>query len=169
MADASVAIRAAMPDDAGLLSDLLAASYAMLADGHYEPERLKSALPYMSRANPKLLASGTYYIAFADGEPACCGGWTVDKPGTGDIVEGIAHIRHFATHPTHLRKGIARLLLDRCLSEATTAGFRLMMSQSTLPAEKFYAAAGFRRVRPIEVEMGPGILLPAVEMQRELP
>ena len=34
-----------------------------------------------------------------------------------------------------------------------------MMCQSTLPAEPFYASAGFRRIGLIEVEMGPGVLL----------
>jgi GNAT superfamily N-acetyltransferase len=103
-----------------------------------------------------------------DGAAAGCGGWTIDKPGSGEIVEGVGHIRHFATHPAHLRKGVARLLLEHCLAEARAAGIHIMMSQSTLPAEKFYAAAGFRPIGPIEVEMGPGVVLPAVEMQRRL-
>jgi GNAT superfamily N-acetyltransferase len=77
-------------------------------------------------------------------------------------------LRHFATHPAHLRKGIARLLLEQCLAEARAAGVRTMMCQSTLPAEPFYAAAGFRRIGVIEIEMAPGVLLPAVEMQRPI-
>jgi hypothetical protein len=43
-----------------------------------------------------------------------------------------------------------------------------MMCQSTLPAEPFYAGAGFGRIGLIEVKMGLGVLLPAVEMQRSL-
>jgi hypothetical protein len=43
-----------------------------------------------------------------------------------------------------------------------------MMSQSTLPAEKFYASAGFQRIGFIEVEMGPDLMLPAIEMRLEL-
>jgi N-acetylglutamate synthase-like GNAT family acetyltransferase len=65
-----------------------------------------------------------------------------------------------------MRKGIGRLLLDVCLAEAREAGIRTMMCQSTLPAEAFYATAGFRRIGLVEVETGPGVLLPAVEMQR---
>src|SRR5690606_40304170 len=67
-----------------------------------------------------------------------------------------SHIRHFATHPDFLRKGVARRLLDHCLAQAATQGVRLMKSNSTLPAQAFYAAAGFVRVREIEVEMAPG-------------
>ena len=164
-----VNIRTATANDEELLTRLIAASYARLDNGAYEAGVFAAALPLMSRANPKLLSSGTYYIAECDGEPAACGGWTMEKPGSGEIVVGVAHIRHFATHPAHLRKGLARLLLERCLAEATEAGMRLMKSQATLPAEAFYAAAGFRRVGPIDVEMGPGVALPAVDMERPLP
>jgi GNAT superfamily N-acetyltransferase len=163
-----VTIRAATPEDQEMLNELIAASYSTLASGAYEASRLVAAMPVMSRANPKLLACGTYYVAESGGEPAACGGWTVDRPGTGEIIEGVAHIRHFATHPNHLRKGIARMLLDRCIAEAATAGMKLMKSQATLPAEPFYAAAGFRRVGLIEVKMGDATL-PAVDMERPLP
>ena len=85
------------------------------------------------------------------------------------IEDGVGHIRHFATHPAHLRKGAARALLDHCLSEASAAGIRLMKSQSTLLAEPFYAAAGFRRVAIGTAEMAPGAELPVVQMERPLP
>lgn len=165
---AAISIRAATPADQDMLTALIAASYASLGAGQYETQALAAALPYMSRANPKLLACGTYYVLEVAGEPSACGGWTKDMPGSGQVIEGVAHIRHFATHPAHLRKGLARILLHRCLEEARAARFKEMMSQSTLPAQTFYAAAGFRPIRPIEVEMGPGIMLPAVEMRLDL-
>jgi GNAT superfamily N-acetyltransferase len=162
-----ITIRVAAPDDEPLLTDLISAAYATLGDG-YDTAQLAAAMPVMSRSNPRLLACGTYYVAEDDGNPAACGGWTPDRPGSGEIVEGVAHVRHFATHPAHVRKGIARLLLERCLSEAALAGFRLMKSNATFRGEPFYAAAGFRRIGLIEVEMGQGISLPAVEMERGL-
>ncbi|MEO3997639.1 GNAT family N-acetyltransferase [Mesorhizobium sp. CAU 1732] len=164
-----ITIRVATPADLEPLSVLIAASYATLGEAAYDREKLAAAMPLMSRANPTLLASGTYFIAETDGQIAGCGGWTFEKPGNGERVDGIAHIRHFATHPAHHRKGVARLLLQRCLDEAARAGATIMKSQSTLLAEPFYASAGFRRVRPIDVEMSPGIVLPVVEMERSLP
>ena len=169
MPRAEITIRIATPDDLDMLGQLIAASYATLDDGSYEPERIAAAMPAISKPNPVLLASGTYFVAEVDGEAAGCGGWTFEKPGTGEVFDGIAHIRHFATHPAHLRKGVAKALLQHCLREATSAGIRTMKSQSTLPAEPFYAAAGFRRIGLIEVEMGSGVMLPAVEMERTLP
>ena len=168
MPRAEITIRIATPDDLDVLGQVIAASYATLDDGSYEPERIAAAMPVISKANPVLLASGTYFVAEVDGEAAGCGGWTFGKPGTGEIVEGVAHIRHFATHPAHLRKGVARALLDRCLHDAAKAGATLMKSQSTLPAERFYASAGFRRVGPIEVQVGQ-TAMPAIDMERPLP
>jgi GNAT superfamily N-acetyltransferase len=151
---ADVTIRTATPEDATLLTELIAASYRTLAGGQYDPARLAAAMPLMSKANPKLLESGTYYVVEVDGVAAACGGWTFGKPGSGETEEGVAHIRHFATHPDYLRRGLARLLLDMCVEEARSRGAHTMRSQSTLPAERFYASAGFRSLRPIEVEMG---------------
>ena len=167
MFENEISVRVATPDDEAMLSELLAASYAELK-GTCDPHGLDAALPLMSSANPKLLASGTYYIAEIDGAVAGCGGWTAEKPGSGEIVEGIGHIRHFATHPAYLRRGVARRLLLHCMDEARRRDVRTMMTQSTLPAEGFYASAGFRRLGVIDVEMGPGIILPAVAMQLEL-
>lgn len=165
---AKINVRPATPDDAALLTGLITASYRELDTGLYEPAQLAAALPAMSKANPKLLASGTYYVVEVDGAAAACGGWTFEKPGSGGIDEGVAHIRHFATHPAYLRRGLARLLLDRCLEEAKARGACVMKSQATLPAEKFYASAGFLTIKPIEVEMGPDIILPALDMERRL-
>ena len=162
-----ITIRAATADDQEMLSQLIAASYATLK-GSYDPHGLDAVLPHISTANPKLLASGTYYVAEIDGQAAGCGGWTVEKPGSGEVVEGVGHIRHFATHPSFLRRGVAGRLLQHCLGEARRTGIRTMMSQSTLPAEQFYASAGFQRVGIVQVEMAPGLILPAIEMRLEL-
>ena len=165
---AEIKIRTATPEDAALLTELITASYRQLDTGLYDSAQLAAALPVMSQANPKLLESGTYYVAEVDGTAAACGGWTFEKPGSGEVEDGVAHIRHFATHPDYLRRGLARLLLDHCLQEAKARGATLMKSQATLPAEKFYASAGFRTLRPIEVRMGPDIVLPALDMEQRL-
>jgi hypothetical protein len=45
----------------------------------------------MTKANPKLLASGTFYVAQSlHGEIVGCGGWTREQPGTGEVVQGEA-------------------------------------------------------------------------------
>jgi GNAT superfamily N-acetyltransferase len=168
MTEANVTIRKATPDDAELLTELIAASYRTLDNGQYDAASLASAMPLMAKANPRLLRSGTYYVVEVDGVTAACGGWSFEKPGSTETKEGVAHIRHFATHPDYLRRGLARLLLDHCLTEAASRGATLMKSQATLPAEKFYASAGFRTVGSFDAEMGQGIMLPVLDMEKDL-
>jgi predicted N-acetyltransferase YhbS len=162
-------IRTATPDDFDVLDDLIRRSYAMLDDGSYNREKIAAAMPAISHANPRLLASGTYFLAESDGEVAGCGGWTMVKPGTEEVEEGVAHVRHFATHPAHQRKGVAKMLLERCIADAASAGVLRMKSQSTLPGEAFYASVGFRRLQVRDAEMAPGINLPVVDMERVIP
>jgi hypothetical protein len=57
------ALRVAAPGDNETVSALLSASYKRLLAPDYEPCILAAALPLMTRANPRLLESGTYYVA----------------------------------------------------------------------------------------------------------
>lgn len=66
----------------------------------------------MAKANPVLLASWTYYVAEQrSGELVGCGGWAIPSPGSGEIVEGEAHLRHFAVRPEWARRGIGSALM----------------------------------------------------------
>jgi N-acetylglutamate synthase-like GNAT family acetyltransferase len=147
--------------DTDAVSILLEISYSHLL--------ANTALPYMVKANPTLLASGTYYVAEA--EPSTlvgCGGWTPTEPGSGEIVEGEAHIRHFAVHPDWIKRGIGTALLSRCITDARLVGIHKFHCFSTLNAEPFYRASGFRTIGVIDVRMGPTIAFPAVLMERNI-
>ena len=162
-------IRIANPMDADAVSALLVASYSSLLGTHYDHGVLGRALPHLTKANIILLACGTYYVA--EGEPGKvvgCGGWTAANPESGEITEGEAHIRHFATHPEWIRRGIGTALLARCLSEARLAGTCKLYCCSTLNAERFYRASGFDAVGPIEVSLGPSMKFPGILMSREI-
>jgi N-acetylglutamate synthase-like GNAT family acetyltransferase len=162
-------IRIARPSDSDAVSALLEASYSALLTACYNSETLSRALPLMTRANPTLLASGTYYVAESDrGNLVGCGGWTTARPGGGEISEGEAHIRHFATHPERVGQGIGTSLLARCFSDARSLGIRKMHCFSSLNAERFYRASGFETIGPIDVPMGPSLTFPSVLMSCEL-
>ncbi len=93
-------IRITNLNDEKLVSELLYASYSELMVEEYDASALGLALPRMTHANPELLASGTFYIVEGMNSLAIgCGGWTLDAPGVKEKREGIAHLRHFATHP----------------------------------------------------------------------
>jgi N-acetylglutamate synthase-like GNAT family acetyltransferase len=163
-----IRVRVASLDDIDAVDEILQLSYPILMAPGYTKEVLARALPLMVRANPALLRSGTFYLAeqAPDGAVAGCGGWTFERPGESGapIDPTVAHIRHFATHPDWIRRGVGRALLDRCIAEARAAGVHRLECYSSLVAEPFYAALGFTFVERLMVEMGPGITLPSVRM-----
>jgi N-acetylglutamate synthase-like GNAT family acetyltransferase len=135
----------------------------------YAPDVLAAALPFMTRANADLLASGTYFIAETESfELVGCGGWTPQTPGTDVIVDKIGHIRHFATHPDWNGQGIGRALYEACEAQAAAAGITGFDCFASLNAEGFYAALGFEPVERIEVAM-PRVSFPATLMRRKVP
>jgi GNAT superfamily N-acetyltransferase len=162
-------IRIAIPTDFDAVGALLTASYSSLLTARYNSEVLARGLPHLTKANPTLLACGTYYVAEREpGNLVACGGWTAAKPGSEEIAEGEAHIRHFATHPEWTRQGIGSAVLARCISDARSVGIRKLHCCSTLNAELFYRAAGFNTIGPIDVELGPSLKFPGLLMSCEI-
>lgn len=161
-------IRVAVPADFEAVGSLLLASYSNLLSQNYDRDLLDRALPLMTRANTILLASGTYYVAQSgSGGLVGCGGWSMAPPGSGEIVPGEGHIRHFATHPGWVGRGVGASLLAHCFADAAPH-IGILNCYSTLNAEPFYRACGFATVGPIEVPMGPGVSFPAILMKREI-
>jgi|SRR5262245_15065196 len=159
-------LRAATPGDAAAVSALLEASYPQLLAPDYDPRLLAAALPLMTKANPQLLASGTYYVAEASSETLVgCGGWTTEAPGGGASTPGVGHVRHFAVHPEWTRRGIGHALLNRCLEGARARGIETLECLSTLTAQAFYRAAGFVTVGPLDVPMSQTVMLPGILMR----
>ena len=163
-----LSIRVANLQDAAAVTALLEASYTSQLAGRYSPQVLARALPLMTRANPRLLKSGTYYLVHAGTKLVGCGGWSKEPPGSGAIKEGSAHIRHLATHPHWLRHGIGRKLLIRCFDEAASAGIGSLECLSTLVAVDFYVATGFKVMRPLPMKLAPDIIIDGVLLRRVL-
>ncbi len=162
-------LRIATLEDSDAVSSVLTPSYAQLMAAAYPPDLLARTLPAITRANPALLESGRYYLVeAATGEPAGCGGWSADPPGRKDEDPERAHIRHFATHPDWTRRGVGRLLYDRCAADAEAAGFTMFEAWASLNGESFYAALGFRPLGRIETQMPGGVLFPAIRMERAI-
>lgn len=147
---------------------VLAASYPALMAGAYDRDLLARALPLMTRAQPRLVGSGTYYVAEADGAIVGCGGWSREPPGAPAGAEGIAHIRHFAVSPGWIGRGVGRAIYRRCEECARAAGIRVFECYSSLNGEPFYLALGFTRLAAIEVPMGPTTRLPSIHMRRAI-
>lgn len=161
-------VRNATAADANLIGEVLVASYPALMAGAYDEELLARALPLMTRPHPKLLVSGTYYVAEIEGEPVGCGGWSREEPGSGSLEPGVAHIRHFAVSERFVGRGIGRILYGRCAADARRVGVRRLECYSSLNGEPFYSALGFATVRSIDVRMATDLIFPSIHMRRSI-
>ena len=162
-------VRTAGPRDIPGIDELLARSYPRLLKADYPASVLVTAIPLISKAQPRLVASGTYYVAErrSDGAIIGAGGWTARGP-QGEAGAGVGHIRHFGTDPDVLRAGVARAIMDRCLKDASAAGCRALACYATRTAEAFYRAMGFRREREVDIQLRPGVTFPAILMGRQI-
>ena len=164
----TITIRLSRPSDFAAVDALLSRSFPSLVKADYPPSVVVTALPILSRANPALLASGTYHVAEdADGAILGVGGWTRAGP-RGGRRPGVGHVRHFATHRDWTRRGIGSSVMDRAIEQARGAGIRVLDCMSTRTAVPFYATFGFQTVGPVEVSLRPGITFPAIRMIRRL-
>ncbi|MEM8849758.1 MAG: GNAT family N-acetyltransferase [Pseudomonadota bacterium] len=146
---------------------LLADAYPRLLVADYPPSVLVTALPRISRAQPGLVMSGTYWLAEEEGVVLAAGGWTAQAP-TGGARPGLGHIRHVVSNPDRLREGHARAVLEAAMGQARVAGVTAFDCISTRTAVPFYQALGFRVLENIQVTLAPGIEFPAVQMARTL-
>jgi N-acetylglutamate synthase-like GNAT family acetyltransferase len=161
-------VRTAEPTDESAVNQLLEASYPALMKRGYDAAVIRAALPMMTKSNPALLASGTYYVAITnDEEIVGCGGWTKERPGSEETASGLAHIRHFGTHPKWVRQGVGRSIYARCEADAAKAAIGRFECYASVNAVGFYAALGFRRVREMSVPMGP-LAFPVILMERRI-
>jgi N-acetylglutamate synthase-like GNAT family acetyltransferase len=127
---------------------------------------LAAVLPSMTTANLKLLASGTYYVQQTpDGRIVSCGGWTPEEPGTNRVEDGVAHLRHFATHVDFIKQGLGAGILDRCRQDALAAGVGTLMCFSSLSAVAFYTSFGFSVHNYTDLIMRSGAKFPTVIME----
>lgn len=160
-----------MPADLARVDALLARSYPRLLAGDYPPSIMVTAVPLIARANPKLLASGRYFVAETEEEAiVAAGGWSTEAPTdqrTG-AAAGPGHVRHVVTDHRLIRRGIGRRLMAAVLADAGSAGIPCLDCLSTRTAVPFYAALGFDLLGLVEVQLRPGIGFPALHMRCQL-
>lgn len=162
----AITLRPASAADRVALEALIAECYGAIYPGWYDTDVLEEAMPQMLRIDARLLESGRYFVALADGELAGCGGWSANAPGRDASATG--HIRHFATRPELMRKGVGGAILDRCVADARTSDVTGLQCFSSLPGEAFYARHGFRRIDTVTIMLGESAPFSAVLMRKDL-
>ena len=158
-------VRRTYPEDAPLIDELLARAYPTLMADAYREEVLAVALPALTKSNAKLLTSGTYYVAEEAGRILGCGGWTLERPGTSEVTPGVAHLRHFATDPDFVRRGVGRIIFRECAQAAARAGAKVFQAYSSLNAEPFYKSLGLARIKQINLPIPLTVAIPAILME----
>jgi GNAT superfamily N-acetyltransferase len=160
----SITLRSSTGRDYEAIDAMLSRSYPKLLKNDYAPSVMVTAVPLISRANPALVRSGTYYVAeTSDGQIIGAGGWTLSPQG-----RGAAEVRHLVVDWRHQRQGIGRRLMMGIFAEAQLQGIRRIEARATRTAVAFYEAMGFDSLGQVLVPLRPGIDFPAVAMRRFL-
>lgn len=163
------ALRTAELLDGKAVTALLEASYGQLLPLAYGEALARALLPVIAKARSELLASGRYHLAVTSkGDVIGAGGWSEERPGTGEIDVGTAHIRHVATHPDWVGRGVGRAIIECVIAEAKQGGIRRVECFASLNAVDFYSRLGFLEVRPIDIHLGGDLVMPSLLMERML-
>ena len=181
MAPTPFTLRPADPGDIPPLSELITISVRALSAGYYSPRQIDAALSKIFGVDSQLIADGTYFVAEIAGRIVGAGGWSrrqtlfggdQRKAGASDDRVDPAtmpgKIRAFYVHPDFARRGIARALLVQCESAARAEGFRRLELMATLPGAPLYSAMGYTPIEPATVDMGDGLTLPGIRMEKTL-
>jgi GNAT superfamily N-acetyltransferase len=171
-------LRKATADDRAELQHLIARSARELSVGDYTPEQIDAALLGAFGVDSQLVQDGTYFVVEHQGSLVGCGGWSRRRtmfgsdahaqrdPAELDPARDAARIRAFFIDPAHARKGLGRLILERCEADARAWGFARFELMATLPGVRLYAALGYTPDAPIQHALRPDLMIEFVPMRK---
>jgi GNAT superfamily N-acetyltransferase len=172
-------LRLATLADEPVLRDLIGRSIRELGVNDYTPEQIEAALLGAFGVDTALIRDQTYFAVVTDaGEIVGCGGWSRRRTLFGsdtresrddswlDPATDAARIRAFFIDSRHARRGLGRLLLDRCEAEATRAGFKQFAMMATLPGKRLYEVCGYVGSETIEHPLPGGLSITFVPMTK---
>jgi GNAT superfamily N-acetyltransferase len=170
--------RIARLDDLDALRDLMNAAILELQKPYLDDRQIASSQTIMG-LDTLLIEDGTYFVVEANGELAGCGGWSRratlyggdQSPGRSaallDPARDAARVRAMYTHPSHVRKGVRRLILGLCEAAARTEGFTQVELMGTMAGEPLYRACGYTVIETVEDARG-GAAVPLLRMRKRL-
>jgi GNAT superfamily N-acetyltransferase len=174
-------LQTATAEDVQRICELIEASVRGLQAGDYSPAQIDWALATVFTVDSRLIADGTYFVAFDEsGELAGCGGWSFRKTlyGGDHQIEKIAperldpsvdaaKIRAIFVHPKFSRMGLGSLILEAAERAAVEQGFSRFEMGSTLTGVTLYTLKGYREVSRVLVPVGGGEEIEVVRMVKE--
>src|SRR5882757_5969742 len=174
-------LRVATMEDVVGIRGLIDASVRGLQAGDYSAAQIEGALATVFTVDSRLIADGTYFVAFDEGgELAGCGGWSFRKtlyggdhqiekiaPERLDPAVDAAKIRAIFVHPRYARMGLGSLILAAAEDAAVEQGFSRFEMGSTLTGVTLYTLKGYREVSRVLVPVGGGEEIEVVKMVKE--
>lgn len=172
-------IRPATLDDIPELIRLIDLSARELGRTDYTSEQIEAALGTAWGVDTQLIHDQTFFVVVDGTGIVACGGWSkrrkrfgADQHGTEpellDPARDAARIRAFFVHPHWARRGLGRMLLERCEAEARAAGFNSAELVATLPGERLYRTFGYVAGRPAEYPLKDGISITFIPMTKQI-
>ena len=175
----ALTIRPAVEDDLDALRALMAMAIERGQAAVLTPAQIVASRAVMG-LDTQIVRDGTYFIVEEDGVAVGCGGWSgratlyggdhsagLRDPVLLDPARDAARIRAMYTHPDHVRRGIGRMVLDRCERAAADAGFAAGELMSTARGERLYAACGYRQLERADADVD-GVIVPLIRMRKVL-
>lgn len=171
--------RLASHGDLPLLLPLIDAAIGELQRPFLDAAQIEASRAVMG-LDTQLIDDGTYFVVESDGHLAGCGGWSRRAtlyggnhsdgrdPALLDPARDAAKIRAMYTHPDFARRGVGRLILERCETAAAAEGFTSLDLMGTLAGRPLYESAGYTVVEELTGTTG-GVPVPLVRMGKHLP
>ena len=169
------AVRADLP----ALRTLMDLSIARLQLDFLTPAQIQASRQVMG-LDSQLVEDGTYLAVEEAGRLVGCGGWSRRATLYGgdhssalrdarllDPAREPARIRAMYTHPDHARRGIGRLILDRCEAAAAAEGFAAVELMATMAGAPLYRACGYAPVESISADVD-GVAVPLLRMVKAI-
>lgn len=175
----SLRCRVARRADVPALRAVMDAAITQLQREFLDERQIASSRAIMG-IDTRLIDDGTYFVVTApDGALAGCGGWSRrgtlfgndGSPGRDDALldpaREPARVRAMYTAPAHARRGVGRLILDRCERAAAAEGFTRLELMATASGFPLYVACGFQVVEHVVLPAG-GVPVPGARMAKEI-
>jgi len=170
-----VTIRDAEPGDEVVIADVHAASVRGLAVDDYDDRQVAS----WSDSEPEdfsLPADGEVPVVVAEATDASesgAGGTDAEAADPGETVAGFGavdlesgEVRAVYVHPDHAGAGVGSAILGELEDRARAEGLTDLHLTASLNAVPFYERHGWTSTGPTEYEVGDGVELEAVEMEK---
>jgi GNAT superfamily N-acetyltransferase len=172
--------RLAQMDDVPALRVLMRGAIDALQRDFLTPEQIRASHQVMG-LDTQLVRDQTYFLVECEGAVAGCGGWSYRATLFGgddsivaraplrlDPATDAAPIRAMYTDPAFARRGVGSLVLRYCEAAASAHGFRRARMMATLAGVPLYEACGYRHVAARASPAIDGVVVPLVEMEKQI-